>query len=228
MSRSRIFIVVGALFGAVAAGPAPAADMPGDYYLRGSLPSEPMQWDGFYIGGQFGYSILDSDYSDAVASVPMASGVDTTGYSYGGFVGYNTQVFDPQLVLGIELGYNRPSSLETSTIMNTATDVWTASYKLEDYWTIRGRAGYAIGQFLPYAVLGAAVGRVNYSKTSTSGVVSAQSNTFPVGFVFGLGMDVAVLPNVFLRAEWEDVIFQPEGGIRSSVQTGRVGIGLRF
>jgi hypothetical protein len=53
-------------------------------------------WDGYYIGGQFGYSILDSDYSDAVASVSMLSGVDTTVYSYGAFVGYNTQVFDPQ------------------------------------------------------------------------------------------------------------------------------------
>jgi hypothetical protein len=53
-------------------------------------------WDGYYIGGQFGYSILDSDYSDAVASVSMLSGVDTTDYSYGEFVGYNTQVFDPQ------------------------------------------------------------------------------------------------------------------------------------
>jgi outer membrane immunogenic protein len=227
MNRSRIFVIIGALLAAGTAKPASAADMPAGYYMRGSLPSGPVQWGGFYIGGQVGYSILDSDYSDVSATLP--SGVNTTDYSYGGFVGYNTQVFDPQLVLGVELVYTRPSSLETS----TTDGVWTASYKLEDYWTMRGRAGYAIGAFLPYAVLGAAVGRVSSSETNTSGFASVQSDTFPVGFVLGLGMDVSVLPNVFLRAEWEQVIFQGSpkgtpGTIRSDVQTGRVGIGFRF
>jgi outer membrane immunogenic protein len=131
-------------------------------------------------------------------------------------------------VLGIELGYDRPSSLETTTSATVTSGSWTSTYRLQDYWTLQARAGYVVGAFLPYAAPGAAVGRVDYSTTSTTGVVSAQSNTFPVGFVLGLEMDVSVLPDVFLLAEWEEVIFQPEGGIRSSVQTARVGIGLRF
>ena len=43
--------------------------------------------------------------------------------------------------------------------------VFSSSLKLTDYATFRGRAGYAFGQFLPYAFVGAAVGRMNYSTT---------------------------------------------------------------
>ena len=183
------------------------------------------RWDGVYIGGQFGYSYLHSDFSDAWdTGNALSSGVDSNDYSFGGFIGYNSALWDPQLVLGIELGYDRPSSLETT----TTNAGWTSSYKLEDYLALRGRAGYAIGPFLPYAVLGAAVGRVNYSITNTAGFVSGQDNTIPVGLVLGLGTDVSVSPNVFLRGEWEEVIFSPEGGIRSNINSARVGIGFRF
>lgn len=204
-------------------------------YSPPPLPSQPCcggwqpnQWGGFYIGGQFGYSYLNSDFRDAWGTQNTLSGsVDSNDSSFGGFVGYNSAIWDPQLVLGLELGYDRPSSLETTTT-DPNGGLATASYKLEDYLALRGRAGYAFGSFLPYAVLGAAVGRVNYSITDTTGLVSGQDNIFPVGLVLGLGMDVSVLPNVFLRGEWEQVIFSPEGGIRSNINTARVGIGFRF
>jgi outer membrane immunogenic protein len=121
-----------------------------------------------------------------------------------------------------------------------------SSLKLVDYATLRGRAGYAFGQFLPYAVLGAAVGRFNYtsSATVTASVANAttgatfgpntetqsnnKANAIVGGFAAGLGVDVAVLPNVFLRAEWELVAFAPVSGMRSNINTGRVGIGVKF
>lgn len=183
------------------------------------------QWDGFYFGGQIGYSILTSDFSDAIPSATLSNSVDTTGTSYGGFVGYNTTFWDPQLVLGMELAYNWVSSLEAFTTDGVAT----ASYKLKDYLAWRGRAGYAFGAFLPYGLVGVAVGRVDYSTGSvTNGFISGQSNVYPVGFVWGLGMDVSLTPNVFLRGEWEQTIFSPEAGIRSRINTARAGIGVRF
>ena len=42
-----------------------------------------------------------------------------------------------------------------------------SSIKLVDYATLRARAGYAFGQFLPYALVGGAVGRFNYSTSAT-------------------------------------------------------------
>ena len=54
----------------------------------------------------------------------------------------------------------------------------------------------------------------------------SQSNKFGYGFLYGLGMDVAITPNVFLRGEWEYIAFNKVGGIRSTLNTGRVGLGV--
>ena len=42
------------------------------------------------------------------------------------------------------------------------------------------------------------------------------------------GMDVAVFQNVFLRGEWEFVAFAQFAGLRASMNTGRVAIGMKF
>jgi len=48
------------------------------------------------------------------------------------------------------------------------------------------------------------------------------------GELAGLGMGVALLPSVFLRGEREYVAFAPDGGIRANINTGRVGLGVKF
>ena len=183
----------------------------------------------------------------------------TNGRQYGAFISYNWQ-WD-QLVLGMDAAYNRLSSLnafssDTITrqvvtspdlVNNLLTITAQSSLKLVDYATVRARAGYAMGQFLPYATIGAAVGRFNYANTATvhnvgtppSGSLilpfdvtntlsNGKDNAIVGGFEVGLGMDVAVLPNVFLRGEWEFVAFAPVGGSRASMNTGRVGVGMKF
>ena len=184
----------------------------------------------------------------------------TNGRQYGIFLGYNLQ-WD-QLVLGLDGAYNRPSTLESSardsigrqvttsdSFVNQVTITSQSQAKLIDYTTVRARAGYAMGQFLPYAVIGVAVGRFNYMTTAITTVggnspsiappnnkygpntdtqTSGRNGAFSAGPVFGLGMDVAVTPNVFLRAEWEYAAFAPIGGIRIGLNTGRVGVGVRF
>jgi len=39
---------------------------------------------------------------------------------------------------------------------------------------------------------------------------------------------VKLLPNVFLRGEWEYIAFSPVSGNRSSINTARVGVGVLF
>ena len=92
-----------------------------------------------------------------------------------------------------------------------------------------------------------AVGRFNYATTSrviangtdVSGgggtpyslditLSEGKNNAYAAGFLAGLGVDVAILPNVFLRAEWEYVAFTSINGISTNMNTGRVGIGARF
>lgn len=259
-----------------AAVPAAAADLLDTSYLRGSLGSGPVRWDGVVLGGQIGYSSLNANFgnstSSQVAYILRNSALEdqfapsswttlpnklTSSQSFGVFLGYNMQWDD--LVLGGDLGYNRPRKLEAAasdsisrivTLADGTVDNVTinasSSIKLVDYGTFRGRAGYAFGQFLPYAVFGGAVGRFNYTTSSTvtvgqtppaPGVPStfgpvtqtdSQTNKFGYGFLYGLGMDVAITPNLFLRGEWQYIAFNKVGDIRSSLNTVQVGLGMRF
>jgi len=48
------------------------------------------------------------------------------------------------------------------------------------------------------------------------------------GFTVGGGVDVALTPNIFVRAEFEPDQFNPPPGILMTVATGRVGAGFKF
>jgi opacity protein-like surface antigen len=48
------------------------------------------------------------------------------------------------------------------------------------------------------------------------------------GFTVGGGVDVALTPNIFVRAEFEWDQFNPPPGILMTVATGRVGAGYKF
>lgn len=255
-------------------GRAQAADWLDDTLRGSLTPSATVRWEGLNLGVHAGLTSMDTDFggstSQQVAYILRNSTLEseaspsswaalphniTNGKSYGAFLGYSYQ-WD-QLVLGFDGAYNRLSAAEaqasdsmtrvvttSDSVQHTVTISAASSMKIVDYATMRMRAGYAFGQFLPYAFVGGAVGRVNYTNTSTvrdsqldAGVTTvfgpvtqtdSKNNAIVGGFTAGLGMDVALLPNVFLRGEWEYVGFAQVNGIRSSINTGRVGIGMRF
>ena len=235
------------------------------------------RWDGWNFGVQLGASNMNTDFgnssSSLVAFILQNTTIEsefapsrwtalqpstTNGRQYGAFIGYSLQ-WD-QLVLGLDVAYNRGSIAETSAsdsisrqfvtsdgFDNQVTVAVQSRLKMIDYETIRGRAGYAIDQFLPYAILGAAVGRFNYATTATVTTIgtppaggpgvpfnitdtrsNAKDNAIVGGFLGGLGVDVAILPNMFIRAEWEIIAFAPVSGIRTNINTGRVGLGMKF
>lgn len=122
----RRFLLVAAVFG-LASG-AQAADMPD--FLRGSLSasSAPTRnWDGWYAGGQVGYSSANMDlsqslvgltnyiYRDSVLEGPTSQlsalgKVNAQGTGFGAFVGRNYQWDD--LVFGVEANYNYINSFK--------------------------------------------------------------------------------------------------------------------
>jgi opacity protein-like surface antigen len=51
---------------------------------------------------------------------------------------------------------------------------------------------------------------------------------FAYGLATGVGADVAVLPNFFVRGEYEFIYFAPVNGVQLNVQTARVGAGIKF
>lgn len=277
--RNRTRVVAVAMLLALSAREATAADWLDDTLRGSFTSSAPMRWDGFNFGATMGLSSMNTDFGNSSSSLVAYSLRNTTvlnelqpqtwttlpsnttnGRQYSIFLGYNIQW--SELVLGLDGSYNRPSSLASSasdsiarqattsdTFVNQINIAAQSSLQLVDYATVRARAGYAMGLFLPYAVVGVAVGRFNYTTTATTTVSgnsptiaapnnvygpntntqsNARNNAFSAGPLFGLGIDVAILPNVFLRAEWEYAAFAPVGGIRAGLNTGRVGVGMRF
>jgi outer membrane immunogenic protein len=113
-----------------AASGAQAADMPD--FLRGSLPvsSGPTRnWDGWYAGGQVGYSSANMDFSqslvgltnfiyrDSVLETPTSqlsalTKANPQATGFGAFVGRNWQWED--LVFGVEANYSYINSLTGS------------------------------------------------------------------------------------------------------------------
>jgi len=247
-------------------------------------PATFTRWSGWYFGGQGGYSNVSADLSQATAPLlafslrelaleqvdqvstwPVLSGGSTSGASYGAFGGYNTQWQD--LTLGLELGYTHvgvaptanstPISRQTSAGGNTydVTVQGSASLKLIDYASLRARAGYVIGDFLPYGYAGFVLGRANYTLTSlvfgqenpsSPPVVpcnlglsptcvdfsfansNAKTDALLYGFSVGGGVDYAVTQNIFIRGEFEYIRFAPLENIPVAVTSGRLGLGFRF
>jgi outer membrane immunogenic protein len=125
----RFLLTAMMMIGAVSG--AQAADMPD--FLRGSIPpalsTASRNWDGWYVGGQVGYTSADMDFShatktlvnflernsvlqDPVSQWLLLSKNHAQATGFGAFVGRNWQWED--LVFGIEANYNYMTSLSNA------------------------------------------------------------------------------------------------------------------
>ena len=232
------------------------------------------RWNGVYFGGHFGSSISGTDFANATGSLvafmlrnttieneqhvsqwtTLGKGNTTTTH-YGGFAGYNMQWDDA--VVGIEASYSRTNAtmsqsdvmrrlFTTSDSYNNDVQVTAASsLRMTDYGTLRIRGGWAFGCFLPYAFVGAAIGRgdivrtatVDASGTSTAGgppyafsqtLQEANMGAVAYGYTAGIGMDVALMQNVFIRGEWEYVQFGNFHNLNTHIHSLRGAVGIKF
>ncbi len=241
------------------------------------------RWSGIYAGGQVGYGSANIDFSKATQPLyafllrelalenevhpsrwQILGTKDTGGSSFGGFAGFNSQWDD--VILGFDIHYGKssfsasapasPLSRRTSANGNVyqLTLDGSASMNIHDWGAGRVRGGYVMGNFLPYATAGFAVGRADVRRTATivgeenppdSGSCATdttppicvpftysksegKNNAFIFGWVAGVGMDFLITSNVFLRAEYEYVGFTSVSGIKPGISTARVGAGLKF
>jgi hypothetical protein len=265
----RRLILAVAMAGAVQG--AQAADLPDFPVLRGGLSEGLSRtvtiWQGYYVGVQYGYSTTRFGTPDVVSDLSGlafdASGLsntvagtigrfdETSANGFGGFVGYNWQWED--VILGLDANYNfggqRASavivpSVTAQTVNGNAyvtTTTGESSMKITDYGSIRGRAGWAIGSFLPYITGGVAIGRADLSRVVTVastpasptplGPVTgaqAKNGAFIYGYSFGGGVDVALFAGAFLRAEVEMTRFTSSWGMDATVTSARGGLGYKF
>jgi opacity protein-like surface antigen len=284
--------VVAAILAGIAHG-AQAADLPdlNDLpVLRGpytdGLSQTTVNWQGAYVGGQFGYSTGNMDFSKATKSLTdfalqnliykdlvgqwtVLGQSGPTSLSFGGFVGYNAQWDD--VILGIEANYSRFSNMN-GTSSNTLPRIniptgclvpppgevdacgiqvsATAAAKITDMMTLRGRAGWAVDNFMPYMFGGLALGWADISRTvsinennqffdsTTSAFISsvqtvraqseASKGVFTYGYTAGLGLEAMLYGNMFGRAEYEYVKFNTTRNIDIHLNTVRAALGYKF
>lgn len=156
------------------------------------------------VVGLTNFIFRDSVLQQPTASWSLLNKTNTQSTNFGAFVGRNWQWYDA--ILGLEGTYsyfNNLSTLTTGsnslTIVNPPGDshaanvtdnydvtlTGTAAAKVKDMITLRGRVGWDGGDFMPYAFMGAAVGRMDVSRSVTSTVDLRQdvTNSIVVGGV---------------------------------------------
>jgi outer membrane immunogenic protein len=237
------------------------------------LTTARVNWQGVYVGGQGGVGTSNMNFTGAtqqlasrllfdtaienaggVAEWPLLGKESVHGSGIGGFIGYNSQWDD--VVLSVELNYmhgkfggSQSDSMsrifdDGTGAQDTVTNQSFASFAISDMGTLRGRAGYAWGVFLPYVFGGVALGQADIVRTARIfgnqfnpgpppqnfpfdvSSTDAQNSHLIYGYSAGLGMDVMLISCLFLRAEWEYVRFT--SSIDTSVNTFKVGLGYKF
>lgn len=181
---------------------------------------------------------------------------------FGGFIGYQAQFEDA--VVGIEadytnlsgqrggeLSYTPPASLAISgsAYVDTITPTVGMAARMHDYWTVRGRAGWAVGRFMPYLTGGIAIARgtsgVNYEATCVrsgtdtvtgssqciggrSRVAAEATNRMGFGLVGGAGMEALITDNVFARLEYQYLRVPAMAGVPVTLHSVRAGVAVKY
>ncbi len=180
------------------------------------------QWDDVVMGAELNYNHMSI----------KTSGGDAIG---------------PLLVPGANLP-------DGSTVVYSVQVASTAAITINDIMTARLRGGWTFDRFMPYGFIGLAVGRADVSRSTTlagttktttspatppvitSGPLvlprdpqsQVQNGVFAYGFAAGLGVEVALMQNLFARAEWEFIEFPNISDIRVQANSARVAVGLKF
>lgn len=181
-------------------------------------PTPASGWSGFYAGVSGGYGFGTA----TVAPAPGAQASNGTGgWNLGGQAGYNMDMGG--FILGAE------ADLQWSNLGYTEDIAGVGSFKtgIDFYGTLRGRAGMAFGQVMPYVTGGVAAGRGSASLTNPGGVTTSQSATH-TGWTAGVGLEAQATQNISIKAEYlyVDLGTQSYSGLPAGV--GNIDATQRF
>lgn len=194
-----------------------------------------------------------------VAKWPSLPSVGASAPAYGAFVGYNGQWGD--VVLGVDAHYNITSltgaaddTISRWQVIDSYRYLVTvnsnSSLKLTDYGAVRVRAGYAVGWVMPYAAVGFAVGRGDYTRSASVSFpvpddlnpsagrplppafavakTEVKNGVFTTGYSLAGGVDIGLMPGVFIRGEYEFIQLSNIGGLPISINSFRTAAAFKF
>lgn len=205
--------------------------------------------------GSISALLLQGGTFTTVNATPLGTD-DKPSAHFGGFIGYNSQ-WDGA-VIGVEGNYNRynVTLATTNTLSGTyvAADAnsylftgnGSATVRITDVGTFRLRGGWDAGNFMPYGFVGLAVGRAEIDRSATVTLVpppgvpagspvlgpvtlaTSQTGQFTYGWTMGVGLDIALMSNFFVRAEYEYVQFGDFQQVNLHMHNARVAAAFKF
>ena len=181
-------------------------------------------------------------------------------WGYGVFGGYNSQWDDVVIGLEASYMHGPFGGTSTASgefvsraplsdnLFHNAVVTSSTSMSITDMATFRGRAAYAWGCFLPYMFGGFALGNadilrsavlqdsVSVNRGGPFSLLPLSSASLGVhdhliyGYTAGLGVDINLVGNLFMRAEWEYVRFATNllNVTDPHLNTVRAGLGYKF
>ncbi len=139
-----VLVAAAAVSGFLAvAGSARAADL---------VPESGYDWSGLYIGGQVGAQFLNGSVSDPGFVDPLSGDYSDTGFTYGGFLGFNHQI--QAVVLGIEADLEGTSTNASTSFGEDVLSPVEGTAEIDLQGSIRARMGYAADNMLIYVTGG--------------------------------------------------------------------------
>jgi outer membrane immunogenic protein len=213
-------VVVSALVGITAAT---AADLPVRTYTKAPVYVDPgFNWNGFYVGGNIGYSWGRSSNTETISTFATGAIIDTdtsrnnvNGVIGGGQFGYNWQMSN--WLVGFEgdiqgSGERGSSAFTCVACGNGGNDITSlVTQKLSWFGTIRGRAGLLFTPtVLLYGTGGLAFGEVDTGGSVTGLNVQGVPTTVPfpglnstqVGWTVGAGIEGRIAGNWTWKLEY--------------------------
>jgi high affinity Mn2+ porin len=185
-------------------------------------PGQPYDWTGFYFGGHLGVAWGNSDWTAGPGisgSTDMFQKIDTFdngGSFFGGLQGGFNYVLPNRLLLGVEADTSFPAwptlptgvnpfgvSIGGSSMFDSPRlGAVSLAETMESFGSLRGRIGYAPGDWLFYATGGLAWA---YDQQSLTQVSTGNTDTpylWRLGWAAGAGIETPIAPHWTARLEY--------------------------
>lgn len=188
-----------------------------------------LNWTGFYVGAHAGW-LGTSNNVRIKQFVGGADGfnltADRSGFNGGLFASYNLQM--QQIVLGLDadIGFGPGATFGNSifTVINAAGGAGTVGVRAGLNWNahLRGRAGLALGQLMPFFAAGLAlseerVGHIVRTGDLITSTIIGTRTVSRTGYSLGVGSDFMFTRNIIGRIEY---IFDDYGAVSFASNPG--------
>ena len=188
-------------------------------------PVSAFTWTGAYVGVNGGYAFDQNTKGGKAAFGKSSGGI------LGATVGYNYQVA-PNFVVGVEGDADWASLNAKKTNAFSANS--TSQAKLDDMFTLRARAGYAVDRALVFATAGYAGANVKSSVNDVTNGIVSRNSAFRSGYAVGGGLEYAFTNNISAKGEYiysalsDKNLFTGVDRIKAGLNVSTVKAGINY